>query len=134
MINIGGQRPNIGSNWPLTSPYLLHWPWQVLHLLEFLAKIKAAILEKLPHTQSRIRWQTDASKVSFFWSYSFYYWALYKEISNRPANGPFHVLLLYYASWTNIGQGVKQDTRVQLQVMNNLIKIKIYLKTLLGWC
>ena len=32
--------------------------------------------------------------------------------------------MLYYASLTNIRQGVKQDTRVQLQVMNNLIKLK----------
>ena len=32
--------------------------------------------------------------------------------------------LLYYVSLTNKRQGVKQDTRVQLQVMNNLIKLK----------
>ena len=25
MINMGGQRPNIGSNWPLTGPYLQRW-------------------------------------------------------------------------------------------------------------
>ena len=37
-----------------------------LYTLGFLFKIKAAILEKLPYTQSRIGSQTDASKVSFF--------------------------------------------------------------------
>lgn len=36
--------------------------------------------------------------------------------------------MLYYVSLTNIRQRVKQDTRVQLQVMYYYVKIKIYLK------
>ena len=31
---------------------------------------------------------------------------------------------LYYVSLTNIRQGVKQETRIRLQVMNNLLKLK----------
>ena len=31
--------------------------------------------------------------------------------------------MLYYVSLTNVRLGVKQDTRVQLQVMNNLTKL-----------
>ena len=37
-------------------------------------------------------------------------------------------MMLYYVSLTNIRQGVKQDTRVQLQVMYHYVKIKLYLK------
>ena len=42
--------------------------------------------------------------------------------------------MLYYISLTNVRQGVEQDARVQLQVINILqsYKLKIYLKTLLG--
>ena len=42
------------------------WPHQVVQLLRFFAKIKAAILEKLWYNQSCIGWQTNASKTSFF--------------------------------------------------------------------
>ena len=27
MINMSGQRPKIGGNWPLAGPYLQHWVW-----------------------------------------------------------------------------------------------------------
>ena len=32
--------------------------------------------------------------------------------------------MLHYVSLTNIRQGVKKDARVQLQVINNLIKLR----------
>ena len=33
IINLGGQRPKIGGNWPLTSPYLQHW-LTIMYLFE----------------------------------------------------------------------------------------------------
>ena len=65
--------------------------WQVVHFgISFQNQSchpwKATIHSK-PH------WITNWCQQSFiFWAYSFYYWALSKEISNRQTNGPFHIL------------------------------------------
>ena len=57
-----------------------------------------------------------------------------KEFVETKQKKLFIVQMLYYISLTNVRQGVEQDARVQLQVINILqsYKLKIYLKTLLG--
>ena len=55
-------------------------------------------------------------------------WVSIFEISSVAELNLYFNMMLYYVSLTNIRQGVKQDTRVQLQVMYHYVKIKLYLK------
>ena len=69
------------------------WPWLVVHLLGFLAKIKAAILEKLPYTQTALNGKLMSVKLYFFERKASIIESYLKRYQTETS-GPFHVPLL----------------------------------------